>query len=477
MPWRKIRKYTLLLLAAIFLYLVAGLMFPFLQKKSMEHTSQPDKLIEQVMTDKKSPDRAMIIESNQSALEERIRLIHMAKERIILTTFDMREGESTSDILALLYEKAEAGVKIQILIDGISGALRLRGVSLFQTVAAHKNVEIKIYNELNPLLPWKAMGCMHDKYLIVDHMAYILGGRNTFDYFIGNYLTEGISYDREALIYNTGYRAGQAHTDSSIYELYHYFEEMWNLPECKTYDGNGVSDSEKETVQTFLRERYQKLQAGYPQLFTDYDYRQSTSETKGVTLLSNEKHIYSKEPVIFYELTELMKRARQKVIIHTPYVVPDDYMLSALAEVCKHVPITMMVNARENGDNVVASSDYTYHRRDVLATGISLLEYMGGVSYHGKSVVIDDKLAIIGSYNFDMRSTYVDTELMLAIRSEDICAELTDYMEDYHKDSCTVNRDGGREIPEEIEVNHLSPVKNAVFHTLGLILQPFRIFV
>lgn len=28
---------------------------------------------------------------------------------------------------------------------------------------------------------------MHDKYLIVDDTAYILGGRNTFGYFLGSY--------------------------------------------------------------------------------------------------------------------------------------------------------------------------------------------------------------------------------------------------------------------------------------------------
>lgn len=470
---RKIIKIIPILLAMIILYLVAGATLPFIHKKSVEDTSQPDKLVEQIMTDTDSPDRAMILETNQSALEERIRLIHMAKERIVLTTFDMREGESTSDILSLLYQKAEEGVRVQILVDGISGAIRMRGVPLFCTVAEHENIEIKIYNELNPALPWKAMGCMHDKYLIVDHLAYILGGRNTFDYFIGNYLTEGISYDRETLIYNT--EAGNA--GSSVYELYRYFEEIWNYKECSIYTGNGISEEKKKEVQTFLKGRYQSLQKQYPRLFNDYDYRQSTYETKGVTILANEKHIYSKEPIVFYELTELMKRAKKKVIIHTPYVVLDNYMSKTLAGVCKSVPVTMMVNARENGDNIVASSDYTYHRSDVLNTGISLLEYMGGVSYHGKSVIIDDEIAIIGSYNFDMRSTYVDTELMVAIRSQSITSQLTGSMEQYHKDCCRVNAEGEREIPEGVTVRNLSPVKKAVFWTLGLAMKPFRIFV
>lgn len=222
---KKIVRGVLIALAAIILYLVIGATAPFVRIKKMEDTNHADEIVNRVMTDRESPDRAMIMETNQSALEERIRMIHMAKENIVLCTFDMREGESTSDILAMLYKKAEEGVRVQILVDGISGFIRMQGVPLFLTVAQHENIQIRIYNKLNPLLPWKAMGCMHDKYLIVDHEAYILGGRNTFDYFIGEYETERMSFDREVLIYNTV----PSDQESSVYELYDYFDKMWEL--------------------------------------------------------------------------------------------------------------------------------------------------------------------------------------------------------------------------------------------------------
>ena len=51
--------------------------------------------------------------------------------------------------------------------------------------------------------------------------------------------------------------------------------------------------------------------------------------------------------------------------------------------------------------------------------GINIWEYEGGYSYHGKSILIDDDLSVIGSFNMDMRSAYLDTELMLVIRSKD----------------------------------------------------------
>ena len=63
----------------------------------------------------------MILETNLSAWEERLRLINQAEERIILSTFDMRDGESTKDLLALILEKADQGVKVQIMVDGFPG--------------------------------------------------------------------------------------------------------------------------------------------------------------------------------------------------------------------------------------------------------------------------------------------------------------------------------------------------------------------
>lgn len=460
---KRIFKAALLLFVAVLLFLIIGATVPFLKTKKVEHTTEADQLVEQVLTERTSPDRAMVLETNESALEERIRLINMAKQNIVLTTFDMREGESTSDLLSILYKKAKEGVHVQILVDGINGFTRMENVPLFLVFASHKNVDIKFYNPVRLYLPWKLMGRMHDKYLIVDHTAYILGGRNTFDYFLGNYETDGKSYDREALVFNT-----QPHNkESSIYQLYDYFNKLWNSDLCVEYQGNITADDVKE-YDEFLKVRYESVVERYSNLLELYDYTLSTHATQGVTLLANDTQIYSKEPTLFYELVSLMKQAKNKVVIHTPYAVFDEYMTQQLEEVSKQVPVTMMVNARENGDNLVASSDYTYHRGEIQSMGASILEYVGGTSYHGKSLVIDDNIAIIGSFNFDMRSTYVDTELMLAINSKEVTSDLNAYMDKLQADC--------RDISKNSEED-LSFGRKVVFRSLGLIMQAFRVLI
>ena len=148
-------------------------------------------------------DRVRLISANQEALEERIRLISQAKERIIYVTFDFRADNSGQDVLALLLNAAERGVEVEILIDGLTAYDQLGDTACFQALSAQPNVEIRHYNPPSFLRPLDFHGRMHDKYMIVDEDFYMLGGRNTYDYFIGSYPTEHPSQDLEVLVWNT----------------------------------------------------------------------------------------------------------------------------------------------------------------------------------------------------------------------------------------------------------------------------------
>ena len=67
-------------------------MRPLQLEKKISSQTVADFDVNSLYSDTLSTDRAMLVETNQSALDERIRLLNQAKERIILSTFDMREG-------------------------------------------------------------------------------------------------------------------------------------------------------------------------------------------------------------------------------------------------------------------------------------------------------------------------------------------------------------------------------------------------
>ena len=198
----------------------------------------------------------------------------------------------------------------------------------------------------------------------------------------------------------------------------------------------------------------------------------------GVKLVTNPTGIYAKEPVVFYIISELMKGAGERVDLHTPYIVCNDYMYEKLAEVADDVQNPrMVINSVENGDNIVASSDYLWNKPSVIDIGFDLYEYDGGTSTHGKSIVIDDDIAIVGSYNFDLRSSYMDTEMMLVVKSPGLAAELQSNMDILERDCRHVVDAEKDEVPEHLNVTELPVGQYMIMRLIGLVLKPFRFVI
>lgn len=468
------KKWKLILVLCIIAGFLTGLLGPFIPYKEVSAATREAVGARQFRAEGTGCDRAMLLETNKSALEERIRLLDRAKERIIISTFDMREGKSTRDILSVLLKKAQEGVKIEIMVDGVSSFMHMKENALFLALSAQPEVELKLYNEVNLLQFYKLNGRMHDKYVIVDDMAFILGGRNMFDYFIGDYKTKNRSYDREVLVYNTQGADGK---DSSLFQVEEYFQKLWDSGLCTLYcDDEALLEKEdvKKEVE-LLEERYEDIKKDRPELFEDYDYEKNTVSTGKITLVSNPTGVYGKEPVVFYTLAQIMEQAKERVIIHTPYIVCNSYMYEELGTICKKVPdVKLMINSVENGDNFVASSDYRFHKGGVLDTGADLYEYDGGLSYHGKSLIIDDDISVIGSYNMDLRSTYVDTELMLVINSREFTNQLESAMQEMQNDCRRVTGVHEYEAPEHLKIEKAPLWKRAAWTVCGIALQPFR---
>lgn len=126
--WIKKRP-VLSLFFLILMYLVIGAAAPFCHYKPISQETEETVSAESFYQEGDSSDRAMILETNQSAWDERMRLMNLARERIILSTFDFRDGDSPRDLMAVMLHKADQGVSIKILVDGFSGLVRMNPAS------------------------------------------------------------------------------------------------------------------------------------------------------------------------------------------------------------------------------------------------------------------------------------------------------------------------------------------------------------
>lgn len=423
-------------------YVFAGILISYHRQPKVGKDYRNAFKVSDFYSDGVSCDRACIMEDNVQALAQRLRMIGEAKERIVLSTFEFRADESGKDIIASLIQAAQRGVDVKILVDGVSALLQMDGNKYFHALAETEHITIKIYNRINLLAPFKSMGRLHDKYVIIDDYLYLLGGRNTYDYFLGDNGYK--NYDRDVLVYSTDPDS----EDSSLRQLEAYFESVWQMDACEVFRGRQSRD---EKVKAELKERYLDNLEKYALKEKQPDYEEMTYEVNKITLLSNPTHVYAKEPVVFYALAELMKDAKGEILIHTPYVICNEWMYQSFAQICAgNKEVSMLTNSVANNGNPFGASDYSKNKGRLLSTGMTIYEYEGGVSYHGKSITIGDEIAIVGSFNMDMRSAYLDTELMLVVDSKAVTGQLKGYLQAYEKESVKVLDEGEYEIPKGV---------------------------
>lgn len=411
-------------------------------------------------------EKILCIDNNLDALIWRLRVIEAAKKELVFVTFDTEDDLSGRALMAALLHAAERGVKIRILIDGISGRLHQKKNDCFMVLANAENVEVRFYNPLTMKNRKAASYRMHDKYLIADNYLYILGGRNSNDLFLGNF-RDKYNVDRDILVYE------REQEETSLCQLRDYFERIWSLPT------NGIfTRTMKEEVwergEEKLRKHYQLLQKKYPEAFWQINWMQETMEVESMQLLSNPVEARHKEPKLWDGLSRFMNKG-QRIFINTPYFICDERMYEELSWLCRNgKQVQMMTNGVENGANLAGCVDYLNERPRILKMGMEVYEYHGGQSVHRKTVLIDNDISIVGSFNFDMRSTYHDTELMLVIRSKELNRQLREVVAKDMEVSNHIMPDGTQKQGERYQKARISRRRKATYHLLRPVLKPIR---
>ena len=283
-----------------------------------------------------SQERVRSIEDTDSALLWRLQLIESAEREVIFSTFDLRADGSGQDLMAALYGAAQRGVRVRIIVDGLNGFLHLQNSGVLRALAAEENVEVRFYDPIDLLRPWKLNYRLHDKYLIADGSKYILGGRNSNDLFLGSY-QENQNIDRDVLVVSDG---GEG---SSVSQLLTYFESVWSQPENKTITGKTSSQTDA------LQERYAALCAVHGKELAAVDWEVETAAVTHVSLLSGSPRAEAKAPELWDALVRLMAQG-DDILLQTPYIICNDKMYNDLEALAETRQLRVLTNAVENGE-------------------------------------------------------------------------------------------------------------------------------
>jgi cardiolipin synthase len=132
----------------------------------------------------------------------------------------------------------------------------------------------------------------------------------------------------------------------------------------------------------------------------------------------------------------LMHAARRRLVITTPYYVPNESLQAALcAAAHRGVETTIVFPARNDSWEVAAASRSYY--RELLDAGVKIHEYVGGL-LHTKSMTVDDDVTLIGSANMDRRSFDLNYENNILFCDESLTAEMRARQEVYLASSTEV---------------------------------------
>lgn len=139
------------------------------------------------------------------------------------------------------------------------------------------------------------------------------------------------------------------------------------------------------------------------------------------------------EDILLQVLLTAVHNAQRRVIISTPYFVPDDSLLQALKSVAKRgLEVTLLIPRRI--DSRLAKYAGRSFYDELLSHGIEILRFEGGL-LHTKSVIIDDHLVLVGSVNLDMRSLWLNFEATLVVDDPAFCNAMVALVADYKKNS------------------------------------------
>lgn len=128
------------------------------------------------------------------------------------------------------------------------------------------------------------------------------------------------------------------------------------------------------------------------------------------------------EASIHQVLLTAIYEAQYSIILTTPYFVPDESLLAALqVAALRGVDVKIIVPAKNDSFMVKYASRAFFD--ELLTAGAQIYKFYGGL-LHTKSIVIDEKIALVGTVNLDRRSFWLNFEMTMLIDDERFSGEL-----------------------------------------------------
>ncbi|MGC9372169.1 MAG: cardiolipin synthase [Thermovirgaceae bacterium] len=149
-------------------------------------------------------------------------------------------------------------------------------------------------------------------------------------------------------------------------------------------------------------------------------------------------------------IVSALHAARRRVIITTPYLIPDEGLIEALEVAVLGGARVQLVVPEQVDQFLVGNAARSYYEQ-LMELGVELCLYQPGI-LHSKTMTVDNDIAFIGTSNFDIRSFALNFELNMILYHGEALWSLRALQESYIEKSRRLSLEEWRDRPLAVEM-------------------------
>ncbi len=379
------------------------------------------------------------------AFDTRLRMAAMARRSLDLLFYIWYDDRTGRLLAQALLQAADRGVRVRLLLDDVNVLGR---DPTYLALDRHPNISVRLFNPIRTRDNALRRGVelllnlirynrrMHGKIWMADGRLALVGGRNVGDVYFDAATDRRRNNDDCDLML-----AGPV-----LRDVERCFDAHWN-------DGLALPIASLwHKRRTSLRGFRKQLEREAREPATRA-YLERVAEQRGTAALPLEGLRWGGQVRFIADppekalgtgragwlpeaLMPLLQGAESRVRIMTPYFVPGQNGMEALLSLAERgVKVEVVTNALAVADHIIVHGAYRWYRRRLVEAGLVLHEFAarkaGGAwpvtprkMLHGKAFIVDDRLGFVGSFNFDMRSAFLNTETGVVFDDPALIAEL-----------------------------------------------------
>lgn len=351
----------------------------------------------------------------EASIKRMTALVNDAEETVHLEFYITVRDKTTDEFLRSMEAAVKRGVKVRVLLDHI-GSRKYDGFREFLRWMSSVGIE---WHLMLPFLPLQ--GKMrrpdlrnHRKLMVVDGMYAVMGSQNLVDSAYGSEKNAAIGrHWNDISIELSGPIVSSL---ESIFAV-DWYSECGEITDIHAYRR---LSTENQRLDSHVLE---SVHSSPPEDNAAVNLCQIIPSGPGFRTDPNLR--------VF---TSMMYMARKRISIVSPYFVPDESLLAAVITAANRgVDVELYVS--EQADQYMVDRAQSSYYQALLEAGVRIFMYPKPQVLHTKCFVVDDKYAVLGSSNMDMRSFGLNYEVSLLSYGGDIVTQVRDVVTTYRDKS------------------------------------------